>query len=127
MTYKIERPAGRTVGRVPGSADSDSNQGELELRNNTPTRALTAPSKIRRVLSALADGQSMNRFQAERQLRDHCLNSTISEIQRRLDIRIDRSVEVVSGFEGTPTRCCRYRLSEEMRFKARRILDCGLR
>lgn len=130
MTYKMERPTGRTVGRIPGSADSDSHQGaqgELELAYRTTPRALTAPSKIRRVLSALATGDSYNRFQAARELHDHCLHSTVAEIQSRFGIAVYRETESIPGFEGIPTKCCRYSLTPAMRAKAREILERGLR
>jgi len=41
------------------------------------------PLKWQRVLRALLGGSSLNRFEAERQLHDHCLHSTTSELQSR--------------------------------------------
>ncbi len=50
-------------------------------------------SKFNRVLAALASGRTLNRLGAEHDLGDHVLPSTISEIQRRLGIRVSRRLE----------------------------------
>lgn len=79
------------------------------------------PKKWARVLQALIDGRSLNRFEAETDLHDHCLPSTIAAIQAR-GVAICRREEVVPGFQGLPTRCVRYWLPEESRAAARRLL-----
>lgn len=66
------------------------------------------PRKIHRVLRALASGRSFNRFEAERALHDHCLHTTIASIQRDYRISVYREMETVPGYEGAPTRVCRY-------------------
>lgn len=68
------------------------------------------PRKIHRVLRALASGRSFNRFEAERVLHDHCLHTTVASIQRDYGISVYREMETVPGYEGIPTRVCRYRL-----------------
>lgn len=70
-------------------------------------------TKEGRVLAALLSGQSYNRFQAERVLHDHCLHSTISTLQKKLGVEIARKMEVVPGYRGNPTRCCRYWLEKD--------------
>lgn len=70
------------------------------------------PEKWKRVLAALLTGRSFTRFQAEKPvheggLSDHCLHSTISEIQGR-GVRVSRKAEKVGGFQGIPTRLMRY-------------------
>lgn len=78
-------------------------------------------TKIHRVLSALATGRSFNRFEAERELNDHTLNSTVSEITTRYGITIQRREETVPGFQGAPTRCCRYWLDDMGQLAAQRL------
>lgn len=69
--------------------------------------------KIHRVFQALLEGKSINRFEAEVQLYDHCLPSTISSIQEKYNVEVCRKYESVSGYRGRPVRCCRYRISPE--------------
>jgi len=71
---------------------------------------MSVPTKIERVLRHLASGQSLNRFDAERELHDHCLHSTVSEIQAR-GIPVFREMEKVRGYQGCPTRVARYRIA----------------
>lgn len=80
------------------------------------------PTKLARVLEYLARGRSLNRFEAERLLSDHCLHSTVSEIQGR-GVLVDRHMESVPGFQGQPTRVARYRIAaRDEREKARMLL-----
>ena len=65
------------------------------------------PKKWQRVLKAFLDGKSFNRFEAERQLNDHCLHTTVSTLQS-FGVTIFREYETVSGWQGIPTRVCRY-------------------
>lgn len=87
--------------------------------NNT---TFLVPRKWRRVLEALASEQSFNRFEAERELNDHCLHSTVSEIQSR-GVPVGRKFETVPGYRGLPTRVCRYKLSPEARERAKDMLS----
>ena len=95
------------------SPGSTSHIGHLHCNKPWP--------KWKRVLHALLDGRSLTRFEAERTVRDHCLNSTISELEGK-GVRIDRREETVPGFAGMPTRCKRYWLSEEGRHRAAELL-----
>lgn len=70
-------------------------------------------TKNERVFQALMSGRSFNRFEAERQLFDHCLHSTVATLEMKHRITISREYETVSGYMGRPTRCCRYWISEE--------------
>lgn len=65
------------------------------------------PKKWQRVLKALLEGNSFNRFEAERQLNDHCLHSTVSTLQS-FGVTIFRETETVRGWQGIPTRVRRY-------------------
>lgn len=75
-------------------------------------------TKISRVFNALLLGRSFNRFEAERELHDHCLHTTVSTIQQQKGIAISRAMETVPGYLGNPTRCCRYWITpaERQRF-----------
>lgn len=77
-------------------------------------------TKTARVLEAFMTGRSYNRFQAETQLHDHCLHSTVSTIQKKHRIAINRKFETVRGYQGIPTQCCRYWIEprERERFNA---------
>jgi len=83
---------------------------------------MSVPTKIERVLRHLASGRSLNRFEAERELHDHCLHSTVSEIQGR-GIPVFRHMEKVRGYQGCPARVARYRIAtKEDRDRARELL-----
>ncbi len=79
-------------------------------------------TKLSRVLSALAQGNSYNRFEAAQKLHDHCLHSTAAAIQRR-GIPVHREPEIVRGYQGAPTRVKRYRILPDDREKARKLAD----
>lgn len=79
-------------------------------------------TKWRRVLAALADGRRLHRFQAERQLHDHCLHSTISAISQKTGLRIERRTIEVAGYMGLPVRVSQYWLADDERRRARAIL-----
>lgn len=68
------------------------------------------PKKWVRVLSALFAGKSFNRFEAETQLNDHCLHSTISTLKNKYGVVVSRKWETVRGYHGIPTSVIRYSL-----------------
>jgi len=79
-------------------------------------------SKQFKVLQALAEGKSFNRFEAERELHDHCLPSTVSTIQG-LGIQVYRKSEKVPCLGGTKTtNVMRYMLLPNEIEKAARLL-----
>lgn len=80
--------------------------------------------KINRVLSAFVQGRTLNRFEAERDrsIADHCLHSTVSEIQKRLGLVVEREWETVPGYQGESTSVCRYWMTEDEQEKARQRL-----
>ncbi len=79
------------------------------------TNKIIHESKADRVLAALMSGRTFNRFEAERQLSDHCLHSTVAQLQRVKQLRIERKYETVPGFQGNPTSVCRYWIKPEER------------
>ena len=104
----MDRPAaGRTAG-----------QGLLGTTGQKQGSA--TPRKWQRVLGWFADGKTLNRFDAYRELRDSCLNTTVSQIERR-GVRVLRREETVPGAFG-PVHCCRYWLSPDARDVARALL-----
>lgn len=74
------------------------------------------------VLRVLAEGGSLNRFQAER-IGDHALNSTISTLRNAYGLPIEGTPETVPTRFGKPARCHRYRLPESERAHAFRLLS----
>lgn len=70
------------------------------------------PSKKKRVLMALCE-RSYNRFEAERQLHDHCLHTTVSTLQNKHGIEVDLELESVPGYLGIDTWVCRYWIAPE--------------
>ena len=71
------------------------------------------PTKLERVLTYLASGRSRHRFEAEHEVNDHCLPSTMSEIKHSLGIRYQVKYERISGWHTHPTRVARYWLRHE--------------
>jgi hypothetical protein len=94
-------------------ADKTKAEGVLDAPSTTPKITLTKsknnplPRKWQRVLTAFLDFKSFNRFEAERRLNDHCLHSTVSTLQS-FGVTIFRETETVKGWQGIPTRVCRY-------------------
>lgn len=98
--------------------------GDTGLKTYEQAKNITRqgrPLKWRRVLSALVSGRSFNRFEAERELHDHCLHTTVSVLQGK-GLTILRRGEVVAGFQGAPTHVCRYWLAPESRERAAELL-----
>jgi len=76
-------------------------------------------SKYGRVLAALMTGESYNLFEAESQLHDRSLHSTVSALQNTYGIQVSRCRETVPGYEGRPTGCCRYWIDVSERLRIR--------
>ncbi len=89
---------------VVGADAADDHQ----RTNHHPTA-----NKLQRVLAALADGATLNRLEAERELGDHVLPSTISAIEHRLGVHVSRRRE---------NRCALYWLNDEQRVRAAELL-----
>jgi len=94
--------------------------GADESKQSDSANLARRQTKIKRILTELARGRSLNRFEAER-LGDHCLHSTIAKIESR-GIEVSRHEETVPGFGGHLTRVCRYALDYENRERARIML-----
>lgn len=98
-------------------------QKQNGAHNNPPPSLpqIRLGTKLRKVLEALARGRSLNRFEAERELHDHVLPSTISKIES-LGITVARRSEVVPGHAGSRVACARYWLEPDERTKAAVLL-----
>ena len=110
--------AGQPPTEAPTSAGMEQHTGRAQPSATSATAQ--PPRKWARVLRAFADGKTLNRFDAYRELRDSCLNTTVSQIERR-DVRISRREETVPGAFG-PVHCCRYWLASESLQHARELL-----
>jgi hypothetical protein len=73
-----------------------------------------SPTKQSRILRLLADGESLNRFEAER-IGDHTLPSTISTLRHYHGLPIVSAREKVPNRFGTLTPCKRYHLPADAR------------
>lgn len=87
-------------------------------------------SKEYKVFQAFINGWRGHRFNAERQLHDHCLHSTVSTIEKKYRIIILRKWVSVAGYQGTPTRVKSYWMSDEDKKRFVLLLasngdDCG--
>lgn len=103
-----------------GAPTSGSREDTRDVGKPTATPAPAQPRKWRRILCALVDGRTLNRFDAYRELRDSCLNTTVSQLERR-GIRILRKPETVPGAFG-PVHCSRYRLDPASAERALELL-----
>ncbi len=110
-----EKKTFRTETIIPSPKNGATNSG-LRVRPGT---------KIYNVLAALASGFSFNRFQAERELRDHVLPSTVQKIEA-LGIEVFHKPEVVPGFAGSRVQTTRYSLTPNQRAKAKTLLGWRL-
>lgn len=95
--------------KSPASAGTGQGSNQTSHVDNSKR-----PLKWQRVLSALVNGRSFNRFQAEHELHDHALHSMVSNLQGK-GVVIHRHDEVVPGYQGIPTHVCRYWLAPDSR------------
>ena len=102
------------------SAASAATDPRSDQSKQHPVQPSATSRKWQRVLRALYNGRNLNRFEAARDLRDWCLNTTISQLERR-GLTIARREESVPGAYGD-VRCCRYRLADESRARAAELL-----
>jgi hypothetical protein len=98
----------------PGRGDIENTQGNAN-KNLKPT-------KQRAMLERFASGERFHRFEAER-VGDHCLPSTVSEIETKYQISFSREWVAVRNRFGTSTRVVRYGLENESLAKARAIVS----
>jgi hypothetical protein len=89
---------------------------------SAPPLGVDPRTKIGRVLAALATGRTLHRFQAERELADHVLPTTIATLQKRFALRIDRRTIEVPGYLGHRTHVAEYQLPSDQLEQARGLI-----
>ena len=107
---------------VRGGIGKNTNATTTCGNNSTVFPKVRKGTKEHAVLSALITGRSYNRFEAERELHDHCLHSTVSTLQGK-GISIHRENEKVPCMGGEKLiDVKRYRLLPHEIEKAKRLL-----
>ena len=109
------------------NSDKTKATGEVAFLNaNLKHNANTQQKKLQRVLNVLINGRTFNRFESEQQLNAHCLHNTPSYLLR-FGVNIFSEFETVKGWQGAPTRACRYVLiySEENISQSTLHLNCN--
>lgn len=100
-------------------------QTQAAQENTSEKENTTLPHKWQTVLKGFLSGRSYNRFEAERELHDHCLHSTVARLER-MGLRINRHTERVPCIGGRAmTTVKRYRLDPNFCQRASEML--GLR
>jgi hypothetical protein len=96
---------------------------DIDCESNCALRRLT---KLDSMLLRFAKGQKLNRFDAER-IGDHCLPSTISDLQKRNALTFCRKLVKVPNRFGSVTSVMLYWLEGESLLIARELfkLDCS--
>lgn len=102
-------------------ATSGAGAGTTDKRETSATAPANQP-KYLRVTGGFVDrgARGWNHFEAARELRDWCLNTTVSQLEKR-GLKILRRDETVPGHFG-PVRCSRYWLAPESFDRARELL-----
>ncbi|SDT97848.1 Helix-turn-helix domain-containing protein [Pseudomonas pohangensis] len=82
----------------------------------------TAPTKIACVLEYMVFTGSLNTFEGEREVGDHSLPSTISDLANGYGLSITRTDEKVPTRWGRPTIVTRYSIPDSEHMKAKVVL-----
>ena len=101
----------------PAEAGTSAGRGQ---RHTGGAEHSATPRKWQRVLAAFVEGRTFNRFDAYRELRDSCLNTTISQIEQR-GVTILRREETVPGHFG-PVYVKRYWIAPDALQRAHELL-----
>ncbi len=80
-------------------------------------------TKLHRVISRLAEGYRLNRFQAERICFDHVLPSTIAAFQSEYNIPVSRELVTVPGHGGSRVTVAEYWLDAAALDAASKLLE----
>ncbi len=89
----------------------------------TPVELLrNAPTKIARVLVYLRHFDTLNRFEASRQVGDTCLNSTIPALETHYGMAFEHIPEKSPNHWGQPCDCTRYALPESQHARADKVI-----
>jgi len=107
--------------KAPAATGANKPTHISELRAKT----IIQKSKRHTILCALALGMSLTRFTAEH-LRDHCLNTSISEIGRYDGILVSRKGISFFNSAGHKVHCNLYWLEQTEQEKALKILGVAV-
>jgi hypothetical protein len=92
-----------------GTTTTTKNSKQANFKTNKAPKT----TKLATILGLLVSGRSLNKFEAEHH-HDHCLNTTISTLQNRHGIQIERERETVPCLKGVAsTNVSRYWLNTE--------------
>ena len=107
----------RTQGGAPGVLPPGTRLIEGDGSNPTPT------PKWVRVLSALLERSTLDRFEAVRdpKIRDWVLPTTVSQLEQR-GLNVAREIVEVPGYGGSTARIARYSLAPDQRRRALELL-----
>lgn len=113
---KKERPLSAAT---EAGGETKPNHSEL---NNTPRASIRPGTKLASVAEAIYRGEILDCFMAVRHLHDFVLHSTISELEHRYGVRIERKTKRVPGHGGKLVTCCDYWAGDESRAHLGRLL-----
>jgi hypothetical protein len=80
------------------------------------------PTKLKRVTQRLMEGP-LDFIQAQQQVNDRSLHSTVAQLQRDYGIEIHRRRIKRPGYQGIPTPCCEYRILPGQFGKAKKAME----
>ena len=107
-----------TKEKAPAGTEAQSNKITVK---STKKR----PGKLETILKHLAEGNSLNRFQAER-LGDHTLPTTISDLSKKYGLNFSRErVNVPNNFGGQTSVSVYWLEKGENLNRARQVLNIG--
>ena len=107
--------------KAPAATGASKSTLTSKLDSN-PSKPTT---KRHTILLALAQGRKLTRFTAEH-LRDHCLNTTVSEIGRYDKIIVSRKRISFTNSAGHSVSCNLYWLEPDQQGKAMKILGLAI-
>lgn len=104
----------------PSAPGGEPASKSVDPAHRTPRRR-RRQSKVGRVAHELLH-RKLTRFDAERELADHVLPSTVSSIQAA-GIPVERETVEVPGYGSSRVRCARYWIAPENAPRVRRIYE----
>ena len=108
-----------------GAAGEVEEKTDASTFSRWPTK-LKPGTKLHAVAAALCRGERLDCFMAVRRFHDYVLRSTVSELEHRYGIRIDRQTKQVPGFAGKPIHCSEYSAGEQAIARLARLLGWQL-
>lgn len=116
MEAKLPPKQSSSEVKPPAPAEGSTDITHDSLNNNKKL------GKLSRMLSVFASGQRLHRFTAEK-IADHCLPTTISDLQARYSLSFSRDWLTVPNRFGSETRVRVYWLEGDNLERAQAIID----